>query len=179
MTSKRGPGRPKGDGINDDLALSKIAWKLASGEADHYGEAAAAVYETDKPKGYHVRKTVLDRWRGKWELRGSAYLEKASASKARVVVRQAQAGVPFPAVDTIRQLYENLPQQMLKRMMDSTPQQQFQQALNAAGLTLDELQERQRQFTDYLCEPLVQDALKRLQSPEFRSTIAELKKYQS
>uniref|UniRef100_UPI003100E872 hypothetical protein n=1 Tax=Neorhizobium sp. EC2-8 TaxID=3129230 RepID=UPI003100E872 len=85
MTLQRGRGRPKGDGVNDDRALMAIAVKLVSAEAQDYEAAAAAVYLTHKPSRTHVRKTVMDRWRGKWNERGDAFLAQAQRPVVRVV----------------------------------------------------------------------------------------------
>ena len=97
MTSQR--GRPKGDGVNDDRILMAIAVKLVSGKAQDYEDAAAAVYLTHKPARSHVRKTVLDRWRGKWKARGHAFLAEAQRSVLRVV--RSPPKMSFPVAHTV------------------------------------------------------------------------------
>ncbi len=194
MTSKR--GRPKGDGQNDDCALKAIAGKLVSGEAQAYNEAAAAVYLTHKPTQSHVTKTVKDRWRGKWKLRGEKYLEEARTPIMRYVEGPPADRLMMTGVDNLKQIWEGSPQQEQLRKMALAAtggvdafnkvaleaagvHKHTKIALAALGLTMTDLVERQRIATKHLSDPLVQQTLKQLSSPEMQATFDALKRFHS
>lgn len=165
MISQRGRGRPKGDGVDDDGALMAIAVKLVSGEAQNYEEAAAAVYLTHKPARNHVRKTVMDRWRGKWHARGNTFLVQAQRPLVRVVRSSPKLGFTQPRTVVSQQHihhYRPLLSSSLKSVMSA---EQF------------DAQERERMLAQ-LNDPLVRPALARIQSGEIHSAFALFRKYQ-
>lgn len=166
MTSQRGRGRPKGDGVDDDQALMAIAVKLASGEVPNYEEAAAAVYLTHKPARNHVRKTVMDRWRGKWHARGDIFLVLAQRPVVRVVRSSPKLGFTQPRTVVSQQHihhYRPLLSPSLKGVM-----------------TAEQYEAQQREQTlERASHPLVRPALAPIQSGEFHSAFALFRKYQS
>ncbi len=165
MTSKR--GRPKGDGQNDDRALKAIAEKLVSGEAQAYDEAAAAVYLTHKPTQSHVTKTVKDRWRGKWKVRGEKYLEEARTP----IIRYVEG----PPVDRLMMTGV----EHLKHLRDAQPLQQFEKALKATGLTIGQVRAQHDAIIETLRDPMVRSALDRIQSGEIQAALEAFRKYQA
>ena len=166
MTLQRGRGRPKGDGVNDDPALMAIAVKLVTGDAQDYEEAAASVYLTHKPKRTHVRKTVMDRWRGKWNDRGEVFLAQAQKPVVRMVRPTPKPGFPI----TAREIVQNV-----QRVY---PMMHLGAGLKNIGIMTEPFYSQQQAIIERLNSPMARPALDRIRSGEINTALSVLRKHQ-